>query len=123
MESQLERNVEHFCQWVFSAFIDVDNREEMKRVLDYLEQANQAAEAGNRGYALGYIATAIERVFGCNSTEYREFLRLYFPNQLAWKEHLEESNARWDDPMTQQEAIATMAKVNRRTMELASSKV
>lgn len=123
MTAHLENLIEHFCQWVWNSFTDVKNTDEMKRVLDYLELANQAADDGNRGAALGNILYAIERVFGCNSQEYLDFMHLYFPQNLAWREHIEENDVRWDAPMTQAEAQATMEKIDRRTSELMAMSV
>jgi hypothetical protein len=121
--TQLENLIEHFCQWVWGSFTDVSQTGEMQRVLDLLESANVAAEQDKRGEALGHIGGAIERTFGCNSQEYSQFLHLYFPEQLAWKEHLAASDQRWDSPMTQQEAIDVMAKVKKRTNELMASSI
>jgi hypothetical protein len=121
--TQLQNLIEHFCQWVWSSFTDVSQTGQMHRVLDLLESANVAADGDRRGEALGHISCAIENTFGCESNEYRQFLHLYFPEQLAWKEHLRESGQQWDSPMTQQEAIAVMAKVKKRTAELRATSI
>jgi hypothetical protein len=122
-DTHLQKLTEHFCQWVWTSFTDVTNRDELKDVTDLLEKANEAADDGNKGFAMGHILSAIDRVFGCNSTEHRQFMHLYFPQTLAWEEHIAETDQRWDATLTQQEATAVMEKVKRRTAELMATSI
>ncbi len=117
--TQLESLVEGFCQYVWSGFTDVSNVEETHRVLDCLESANVAAEQGLKGRAMHYISDAVERVFGASSYDYREFMRLYFPEDLAWREYIERENPPLGGvTMTQDEARSVLEKVRQRAIQL-----
>jgi hypothetical protein len=121
--AQLENWVEHLCQYIWNAFTNVSNSTEMKRLLDCLENASVAAESGLKFRAMSYIAEGLERVFGSSSYDYREFMRLYFPERLAWREYIERVNPTLDslNTITQAEARQIMESVRLRAIELGAS--
>jgi len=112
----LETLTETLCQYVWDNFHDVHDTERMQRLLCNLENASISADNENRGFAIGYIKTAMIDVFGEGSSEYLEFLKVFSPRDLAWQREFD-TNPRFEsldslNGMTQIEATEIMDRVN-----------